>query len=78
MNFGIATTTLEQVSQASNIASAFFALLSLIGLGYVAKFTYIIKRNNIQKINNFTILNGNINGNVVESFISENTNEVKK
>jgi len=72
------TTTLEQVSQASSIASAFFALLSLVGLGYVAKFTYIIKRNNIQKINNLTILNGNINGNVVESFISKNTNEVKK
>lgn len=77
MPLEIATTTLERASQVSGIASAFFALLSLISLGYVVKFTYIIKKNNTQNINNFTILNGNINGDVVESFISKNTNEVK-
>ncbi len=54
MPLEIATTTLERASQVSGIASAFFALLSLISLGYVVKFTYIIKKNNTQNINNFT------------------------
>lgn len=74
----IATTTLEQASQISSIISAILSLFSLVGLGFVIKFTNIIKNNNIsQKIGNITIVNGGINGDVADSFNITNKSEIK-
>ena len=74
----IATTTLEQASQISSVISAILSLFSLVGLGFVIKFTNIIKNNNIsQKIGNITIVNGGINGDVADSFNITNKSEIK-